>query len=159
RRQADSAVSRLGFVRLGRLAGVVDGQTFAAASAYAAAMFYAVTYVLMGMGGFGMVLLLSRSGFEAENLSDFKGLNQRRPWYAFMMLLIMFAMAGVPPTAGFYAKLAVLEPVIAAGHVWLAVYAVICSVIGAFYYLRVVKLMYFDEPEDTNPLQAGFDMR
>lgn len=154
-----SAISHMGFVLLGLLAGVVDGQTFGAANAYGAAMFYAVIYVLMGLGAFGMVLLLSRSGFEAENLSDFKGLNQRSPWYAFMMLLIMFAMAGVPPTAGFYAKLAVLEPVIAAGHVWLAVYAVICSVIGAFYYLRVVKLMYFDEPEDTNPLQAGFDMR
>lgn len=154
-----SAISHMGFVILGLLAGVVDGNTFGAANAYSAAMFYAVIYVLMGLGAFGMVLMLSREGFEAENLSDFKGLNQRSPWYAFMMLLVMFSMAGVPPTAGFYAKLAVLEPVIAAGHVWLAVFAVICSVIGAFYYLRVVKLMYFDEPEDTNPLVAGLDMR
>src|SRR5690606_2710466 len=154
-----STISHMGFVLLGLLAGVVDGSTLGAANAYSASMFYAVVYVLMSMGAFGTILLLSRAGFEAENLDDFKGLNQRSPCYAFMMLLIMFSMAGIPPTVGFYAKLAVLEPIVAAGHIWLAVLAVIFSLIGAFYYLRVVKLMYFDEPEDTQPIQPGFDMR
>ena len=154
-----STISHMGFVLLGLLAGVVDGNTFGAADAYSSAMFYAVVYVLMSLGAFGTVLLLSRAGFEADNLDDFKGLNQRSPWYAFMMLLIMFSMTGIPPTVGFYAKLAVLEAVVAAGHIWLAVLAVICSLIGAFYYLRVVKLMYFDDPVDTAPLNPGFDMR
>lgn len=156
---AYSAISHMGFVLLGLLSGVVDGNTFGASDAYSGAMFYAVIYVLMSLGSFGMVLMLSRAGFEAENLSDFKGLNKRSPWYAFMMLLLMFSMAGIPPTVGFYAKLAVLQPLIAAGYVWLAVVAVIFSLIGAFYYIRVVKLMYFDEPEDTHPLEPGFDMR
>jgi NADH-quinone oxidoreductase subunit N len=156
---AYSAISHMGFVLLGLLSGVVDGNTFGASEAYSGAMFYVVIYVLMSLGSLGMVLMLSRNGFEAENLSDFKGLNKRNPWYAFMMLLLMFSMAGIPPTAGFYAKLAVLQPLIAAGQVWLAVFAVICSVIGAFYYIRVVKLMYFDEPEDAHALEPGFDMR
>jgi NADH-quinone oxidoreductase subunit N len=99
-----------------------------------------------------MVLLLSRSGFEADQIDDFKGLNQRSPWLAFMMLLVMFAMAGVPPTVGFYAKLSVLEAVLNAGYVWLAVVAVIFALIGAFYYLRIVKLMYFDAPQDDAPI-------
>jgi NADH-quinone oxidoreductase subunit N len=111
-----------------------------------------VVYVLMNLGAFGMILLLSRAGFEAENLEDFRGLNRRSPWYAFLMLLLMFSMAGVPPTVGFYAKLAVLQAVISAGLVWLAVVAVLFSLIGAYYYLRLVKLMYFDEPTDTAPI-------
>jgi NADH-quinone oxidoreductase subunit N len=118
-----------------------------------------VVYVLMSVGAFGMILLLSRSGFEAENLEDFKGLNQRSPWYAFLVLLLMFSMAGVPPTVGFYAKLTVLQAVINAGYVWLAVIAVLFSLVGAFYYLRLVRLMYFDAPEDTAPISPRLDVR
>jgi NADH-quinone oxidoreductase subunit N len=122
-------------------------------------MFYILIYAVMSLGAFGMVILLSRQGFEADNLDDFKGLNQRSPWFAFLMLLLMFSMAGVPPTAGFYAKLLILQAVIDAGFLWLAAMAVLFSVIGAYYYLRVVKLMYFDAPVDSAPLQAGLDMR
>jgi len=122
-------------------------------------MFYVVVYVLMNLGAFGMILLLSRGGFEAENLEDFKGLNQRSPWYAFLMLLLMFSMAGVPPTVGFYAKLSVLQAVINAGYVWLAVVAVLFSLIGAFYYLRIIKLMYFDAPTDAAPIVPRGDVR
>jgi NADH-quinone oxidoreductase subunit N len=104
-------------------------------------------------------LLLSRSGFEADQLDDFKGLNQRSPWYALMMLLVMFSLAGVPPTVGFYAKFSVLEAAVDVGLVWLAVIAVLASLIGAFYYLRIVKLMYFDDPTDDAPLEARFDTR
>src|ERR1700693_6330204 len=106
-------------------------------------MFYIVTYVMSSLAGFGMVLLLARAGFEAENLDDFKGLNQRSPWFAFVMLLLMFSLAGIPPLMGFYAKVSVLQAVLSTGQVWLAVTAVLFSLIGAFYYLRVVKLMYF----------------
>ena len=155
---AYSTISHMGFMLLGLLAGVVDGNWLNAADAYSAAMFYVVVYVLMSLGTFGMVLLLSRAGFEAENLDDFKGLNTRSPWYAFLMLLLMFSMAGVPPTVGFYAKLSVLMPLLAAGQTWLAVVAVLFSLIGAYYYLRVVKLMYFDAPTDTSPIEPGLDM-
>jgi NADH-quinone oxidoreductase subunit N len=156
---AYSTISHMGFVLLGLISGVVDGNLLSAADAYSASLFYAVVYVLMGLGAFGMVLLLSRAGFEAERLDDFKGLNQRSPWFAFMMLLIMFSLTGIPPTVGFYAKLAVLQPVIAAGHLWLAVAAVMFSLLGAFYYIRVVKLMYFDEPQEARPVEAKADMR
>ena len=122
-------------------------------------MFYVVVYVLMTLGAFGMILLLSREGFEAENLDDFKGLNQRNPWYAFLMLLLMFSMAGMPPTVGFYAKLSVLQAVLNAGHVWLAVVAVLFSLIGAFYYLRVVKLMYFDAPVVTTEITPNPEVK
>jgi NADH-quinone oxidoreductase subunit N len=148
---AYSTIGHMGFLLLGILAGNLIG--------YGAGMFYVVTYVLMNLGAFGMILLLSRSGFEAENLEDFKGLNQRSPWYAFIMLLLMFSMAGVPPTVGFYAKLAVLQAVINVDYVWLAVFAVLLSLVGAFYYLRLVKLMYFDPPSDTAPITPGFDVR
>jgi NADH-quinone oxidoreductase subunit N len=148
---AYSAISHMGFLLLGVLAGDLNG--------YGAAMFYVVVYVLTSLAAFGMVLLLSRDGFEADKLDDFKGLNQRSPWYAFLMLLAMFSMAGVPPTVGFYAKLSVLQAVIATGHVWLAVVAVLFSLIGAFYYLRVVKLMYFDAAEDMTPILPEPDMR
>ncbi len=140
---AYSTISHVGFLLLGILAGTPEG--------YSAAMFYALTYVLMAVGAFGVVLLLSRAGFEAENLKDFKGLNERDPWLAFMMLLIMFSMAGVPFLVGFYAKLLVLQAIVNVGLVWLAVFAVLFSVIGAFYYLRVVKFMYFDQPEERVP--------
>jgi NADH-quinone oxidoreductase subunit N len=157
---AYSAISHMGFLLLGLLAGVVSGNRLSAPDAYSAAMFYAVVYVLMSLGGFGIVVLMSRSGFEADNIADYKGLNQRSPWYAFMMLLVMFSLAGIPPTVGFYAKVVVLDAVIKAGQVWLAVYAVLMALIGAFYYLRVVKVMYFDEPQGAAPpIEAGLEMR
>jgi NADH-quinone oxidoreductase subunit N len=148
---AYSTIGHMGFLLLGILSGNLIG--------YGAGMFYVVVYVLMNLGSFGMIMLLSRSGFEAENLEDFKGLDRRSPWYAFLMLLLMFSMAGVPPTVGFYAKVAVLQAVINAGYVWLAVVAVLFSLIGAFYYLRLVKLMYFDEPVDLAPLNPRNDVR
>jgi NADH-quinone oxidoreductase subunit N len=148
---AYSTISHMGFMLLGILAGSQNG--------YSSAMFYVLVYALMSAGGFGMILLLSRSGFEADQLDDFKGLNRRSPWLAFLMLLLMFSMAGVPPAVGFYAKLAVLQAVVEIGYVWLAVAAVLFSLIGAFYYLRIVKLMYFDTPHDTSPIVAGPDTR
>ncbi len=148
---AYSTISHMGFVLLGILAGDIVG--------YSAAMFYVVVYVLMNVGTFGMILLLSRAGFEAENIDDFRGLNQRSPWYAFMMLLLMFSMTGIPPTVGFYAKLSVLQAVLDAGYLWLAILAVMFSLVGAFYYLRLVKVMYFDPPVDTAPLTSREDAR
>ena len=148
---AYSTISHMGFMLLGILAGSQNG--------YGSAMFYVLVYALMSLGGFGMILLLSRAGFEADQLDDFKGLNRRSPWLAFLMLLLMFSMAGVPPTVGFYAKLSVLQAVVGIGYVWLAVAAVLFSLIGAFYYLRIVKLMYFDAPLDTAPITASPDAR
>ena len=148
---AYSTISHVGFLILGALTGTQSG--------FASSMFYTLVYVLMSLGGFGMVMLLSRKGFEAENLDDYKGLNVRSPWYALMMLILMFSMAGVPPFLGFWAKLAVLQEVIAADLMWLAIVGVVFSVIGAFYYLRIVKLMYFDQPEDTSPLVGSLDTR
>ncbi len=148
---AYSTIAHIGFLLLGVLAGTASG--------YAASMFYVIVYALMSMGGFGMIILLSRAGFEADRLEDFKGLNQRSPWFAAMMLILMFSMAGVPPTVGFYAKLSVLKAVIDVDMVWIAVIAVIMSVIGAYYYLRLIKFMYFDDAEDNTPLQASADMR
>jgi len=136
---AYSTIAHMGFLLVGVLSGGIEG--------YGSAMFYAVIYVLMSLGGFGMIMLMSREGFEADSLNDFKGLNQRSPWLAFMMLLLMFSMAGVPPTVGFYAKFSVLNAAVQSGHVTLAIMAVLFSLIGAFYYLRIVKLMYFDAPE------------
>ncbi|MCG6932288.1 MAG: NADH-quinone oxidoreductase subunit NuoN [Gallionella sp.] len=146
---AYSTIAHMGFLLLGFISGDQEG--------YGSAMFYAVVYVLMTLGSFGMIMMLSRVGFEADNLSDFKGLNQRSPWLAFLMLLLMFSMAGVPPTVGFYAKFSVLNAVVQSGHVWLAVVAVLFSLIGAFYYLRIVKLMYFDAPESHEPIIFGQD--
>jgi NADH-quinone oxidoreductase subunit N len=148
---AYSTISHMGFLLLGVLAGDLNG--------YGSAMFYVVVYVLMSLAAFGMVLLLSRDGFEADAIDDFKGLNQRSPWYAFLMLLTMFSMAGVPPTVGFYAKLSVLQAAFSAGYVVLTVVAVLFSLIGAFYYLRIVKLMYFDAPADMTPILPQPDMR
>jgi NADH-quinone oxidoreductase subunit N len=148
---AYSTISHMGFMLLGILAGSQNG--------YGGAMFYVLVYALMSLGGFGMILLLSRAGFEADQLDDFKGLNRRSPWLAFMMLLLMFSMAGVPPTVGFYAKLSVLQAVVEIGYVWLAVASVLFSLIGAFYYLRIVKLMYFDAPHDMAPITASSDTR
>jgi NADH-quinone oxidoreductase subunit N len=143
---AYSTIAHMGFLILGILTGTLAG--------YSSAMFYVVTYVIMSLGGFGMVVYLSRAGYEAENLDDFKGLNQRSPWLAGLMGMVMLSMAGLPPFVGFYAKLMVLEALIGAGWVWLAVVAVLFSVIGAYYYLRVVKLMYFDTAHTTESLAA-----
>ncbi|MDA8257265.1 MAG: NADH-quinone oxidoreductase subunit NuoN [Betaproteobacteria bacterium] len=147
---AYSTISHMGFLLLGFISGSLNG--------YSASMFYVLVYVLMNLGSFGMILLLSRQGFEAENIDDFKGLNQRKPWYAFLMLLLMFSMAGVPPTVGFYAKLSVLQAALQAGFLWVVVFAVLMSVIGAFYYLRIVKVMYFDAPKDQTPIAAQSDI-
>jgi NADH-quinone oxidoreductase subunit N len=135
---AYSTISHVGFLFLGLLAGSAQG--------YASAMFYAIVYALMAAGAFGILTILSRKGFDAENLDDLKGLNDRDSWYAALMAILMFSMAGVPPTVGFMAKLLVLEAVVRVDLVWLALVAVIFSIIGAFYYLRVVKLIYFDKP-------------
>ena len=148
---AYSTISHVGFLLLGILAGTQAG--------YSASMFYVIVYALMGMGGFGMIILLSRTGFEADKLSDFKGLNDRSPWFAFIMMILMFSMAGVPPTLGFYAKFSVLQAVVGSGLTWLAVVAVLFSIIGAFYYLRIIKLMYFDKAEDTQPITTSTDMK
>ncbi len=144
-----STISHVGFILLGILAGTKEG--------YTAAMFYTLVYALMSAGGFGIIIALSRRGFEAENLEDFKGLNQRNPWFAGMMLLLMFSMAGVPPTVGFFAKLFVLDAVVSVDLTWLALVGVFFSIIGAFYYIRIVKLMYFDQPTDESPLSIGVD--
>ena len=149
---AYSTIAHMGFMLLGLLSGVVGGNWRNAPDAYGAAMFYTIVYVLMSLGSFGMLLFLSQKGFECEKLEDLRGLNRRNPWYAFLMLLIMFSLAGVPPAVGFYAKLAVLSAVVNAGMIWLAVVAVLFSLIGAYYYLRIVKLMYFDEPKDATPV-------
>ncbi len=148
---AYSTIAHMGFMLLGVLAADRVG--------YGAALFYAIAYLIMSLAAFGMILLLSRAGFESDRLEDFKGLNARSPWLAFLMLLTMFSMAGIPPTVGFYAKLAVLEAVVNQGYVWIAVAAVMFSLIGAFYYLRVVKLMYFDAPEQSSEISAGADVR
>jgi NADH-quinone oxidoreductase subunit N len=152
---AYSAIAHMGFMLLGMLSGVVGGNALNAADAYSSAMFYMLIYVLMTLGAFGMLLYCSRAGFDCETLEDMRGLARRSPWYAFLMMVLMFSLAGLPPTAGFYAKLAVLSSAVAAGQVWLAVAAVILSLVGAFYYLRIVKLMYFDEPKDASALAAG----
>jgi len=148
---AYSTIANMGFMLLGVLAADLNG--------YSAAMFYTIAYVFTSVASFGMVMLLSRAGFEAEALDDFKGLNQRSPWWALMMLLVMFSLAGLPPTIGFYAKFSVIQAAINAGFVWLAVVAVGTSLVGAFYYLRVVKLMYFDDPVDRSPLDTRADTR
>jgi NADH-quinone oxidoreductase subunit N len=148
---AYSTISHVGFLLYGIMSAGING--------FASAMFYIVSYVLMTLAGFGIILLLSRKGFEADKLDDLKGLNQRSPWYAFLMLITMFSMAGVPPTLGFYAKFAVLQAALQAGMVWLVVFAVLMAVIGAFYYLRIVKLMYFDEPKDKAAIKSTPEMR
>jgi NADH-quinone oxidoreductase subunit N len=148
---AYSTISHVGFILLGVLAGNPAG--------YQAAMFYTLTYVIMTTGAFGVVLWLSRKGFEADALDDYKGLNRRNPWFAFVMLLMMFGLAGVPPTVGFWAKLQVIAAILDVGLTWLAALAVLMSVIGAYYYLRIVKLMYFDEPVATGPVEAKIAVR
>jgi NADH-quinone oxidoreductase subunit N len=157
---AYSTISQMGFMLLGMLSGVYAGSNAAsAANAYSSSMFYAVTYVLTTLGSFGLIMLLSRSGFEAEHIDDFKGLNQRSPWFAAVMMILMLSLAGVPPAVGFYAKLAVLQSLVAGGQLWLAILAVLFSLIGAYYYLRVIKVMYFDDALDKSKIVANGDMR
>ncbi|MEY3201677.1 MAG: hypothetical protein RIR70_1227 [Pseudomonadota bacterium] len=154
-----SAISHMGFLALGLLSGVVEGDAHGALNAYSSAMFYALVYVVMSLAAFGMIALISKSGKEAEEITDFKGLNKRSPWLAALMGLTLFSMAGVPFFVGFWAKLSVLQATVQSGYLWLAVYAVIMSLIGAFYYLRVVKVMYFDEPAELTPVGGGLDAR
>jgi NADH-quinone oxidoreductase subunit N len=148
---AYSTISHVGFILLGILAGTNDG--------YRASMFYTLTYVITSVGSFGMILLLAREGFEADQLEDFKGLHRKSPWFAAVMMMLMFSTAGVPPFVGFWAKIAVLGAVVDVGLVWLAAVAVLLSVVAAFYYLRIIKLMYFDEPTDAIDIQAGGTLR
>jgi NADH-quinone oxidoreductase subunit N len=158
---AYSGISHMGFMLLGLLSGVAEGSQNSSitVNAYSSAMFYAISYALMSLAAFGTILLLSRAEFEADNIEDFKGLNRRNPWFAVLMLFVMFSMAGIPFFVGFFAKLAVLQAVVDAGYVWLALIAVVMSVIGAFYYLRIVKFMYFDDPVDTAPLRASSGLK
>ena len=148
---AYSTISHMGFLLLGILS--------AGNSGYASAMFYLLVYVVMTLGSFGMILLLSRAGFEAENIDDFRGLNQKSKWYAFVMLVLMFSLTGLPPTAGFFAKLAVLEAALEAGYTWLVVVAVLLSVVGAFYYLRIVRMMYMDAPAGEITIDRRIETR
>jgi NADH-quinone oxidoreductase subunit N len=159
---AYSTISQMGFVLLGLLSGVVDGNILYAANAYSSSMFYVITYVLTTLASFGVIMLLSREGFESEEISDFAGLNERSPLYAAVMAICLFSLAGIPPMVGFYAKLSVLQALIASGQSFslgLAIFAVMMSLVGAFYYLRVVKVMYFDTPTSTACITAPFDVR
>lgn len=143
---AYSTIAHMGFLFLGVVPGAGEG--------YAAAMFYVLVYAVMALGAFGMIVALSREGFEADRIEDFRGLHERSPWCAFLMLVLMLSMAGVPPLLGFWAKWSVLREAVDAGFVWLAVAAVLFSVVGLFYYLRIVRVMYFDPPEPAQPAIA-----
>jgi NADH-quinone oxidoreductase subunit N len=159
---AYSTIAQMGFVLLGFVAGVINGQTTLAANAYSSAMFYIVSYVLTTLAAFGVIMLLARQGFESEEIADLAGLNQRSPLYAGVMAICLFSMAGIPPMVGFYAKLSVLQSLMVSGqgfYIGLAIFAVIMSLIGAFYYLRVVKVMYFDEPVTATTVSADADVR
>jgi NADH-quinone oxidoreductase subunit N len=159
---AYSTIAQMGFVILGLLSGVVNGNTLSAANAYSSAMFYIITYVMTTLASFGIILLLAREGFESEEITDLAGLNQRSPLFAGVMAICMFSLAGVPPLVGFYAKLAVLQALVASGqglYIALAVFAVMMSLVGAFYYLRVVKVMYFDAPITATTVSAPRDVR
>ncbi|RYE67741.1 MAG: NADH-quinone oxidoreductase subunit NuoN [Oxalobacteraceae bacterium] len=156
---AYSTIAQLGFVMLAMMSGVVGGDASHAPVAYSAAMYYTITYVLTTLGSFGLIMMLARAGFEAEELSDFRGLAKRSPWFAIVMTALMFSLAGVPPMMGFMAKWAVLQAVVETGQLWLAIVAVLFSLIGAFYYLRVVKTMWFDDVVDASPIVTPIDMR
>lgn len=160
---AYSAISHMGFMLLGMVSGVGSGGAGADVglmlNAYSSSMFYVITYVLTSAGTFGMILLLARGGLESDQLDDFKGLNRRSPWFAAVMMMMMFSMAGIPFFVGFFAKFSVLQAVVAAGKLWLAIVAVFFSLIGCFYYLRVVKIMYFDAPTNTTIINAPMDMK
>jgi NADH-quinone oxidoreductase subunit N len=160
---AFSTISQMGFVLLGVMSGVVNGDSLTfAPNAYSSAMFYVITYVLTTLASFGILLLLSQEGFESEEIADLAGLNQRSPLYAGVMAICMLSLAGIPPLVGFYAKLAVLQALVASGqafHMGIAVFAVLMSLIGAFYYLRVIKVMYFDAPITASSVVAPLDVR
>jgi len=159
---AYSTIAQIGFMLLGLCPGVVNSNTVSAVNAYSSAMFYVVVDVLTSLGTFGMIMLLSRTGHEAELIDDFKGLAKKSPWFAGVMAVFMFSLAGIPPTVGFYAKLAVLQALVStnvSGFIWLAAAAVVISLLGAFYYVRVVKVMYFDEPVDAHPIAGSQDAR
>lgn len=157
---AYSAISHMGFMLLGLVVGVVgSGDARVAVNAYSSSMFYIVTYVLTSAGTFGMILLLSRAGFESEEIRDFSGLNKRSPWFAAIMMMMMFSMAGIPFFVGFFAKFSVLQAVVIADQIWLAIVAVFFSLVGAYYYLRVVKVMYFDPPVDDTPIKVPMDFK
>lgn len=147
---AYSTIAHMGFILLGTLTGTQQG--------YGAALFYTITYAMMAAGGFAILILLGRAGLDAETLDDLKGLNERHPWYAFVMLLLLFSMAGIPPTVGFYAKLSVIQAVMQVGYLWPAIVMVVTSVIGAFYYLRAIKMMYFDKADAGNDMILSADM-
>ena len=154
---AYSTIAQMGFLLLGLIPGVLFGNTLSAGNGYSSAMFYIVTYVLTTLGTFGLIMLMARQGFEADQISDLAGLNQRNPLLAGVMAVFMFSLAGIPPTVGFYAKLSVLQALISTnntGHLFLAIFAVVMSLIGAYYYLRIVKVMYFDEAQDTSLIEA-----
>jgi NADH-quinone oxidoreductase subunit N len=148
---AYSTISHVGYVLLGILSGTAQG--------YQASMFYMISYVLVAAGAFGMILLLARQGFESDKIDDFRGLNARSPWFAGMMAILMFSLAGLPPFIGFWAKLGVIQAVLGVTYTWLAVVAVLFSVVGAFFYLRIVKLMYFDDPTETTSIGGSVLMR
>jgi len=148
---AYSAISHAGFILLGFIGGNAEG--------YAAAIYYIAVYVLMTLGAFGIILLLSKQGFEAEMIEDLRGLNKRNPWLAFMLLLIMFSLAGIPPLVGFFAKLFVLSEVVNVGLTWLAVVALLFAIMGTFYYIRIVKTMYFEDPIETSAMVTASDTR
>jgi len=159
---AYSTIAQMGFMLLGFTPTVITGNTLSASNGYSSAMFYMVTYVFTTLGTFGIIMLLARQGFESENIDDLKGLGKRNPWFAGVMAIFMFSLAGIPPTVGFYAKLAVLQALVTTNvtfYIVIAVLAVVLSLIGAFYYLRLVKVMYFDDPVDTQPIVAGADVR
>jgi NADH-quinone oxidoreductase subunit N len=159
---AFSTIAQMGFVVLGLASGIANGNSNNAQYAYSSAMFYVVTYVLTTLASFGIILLLAREGFESEEIADLAGLNQRSPLYAGVMAVCLFSLAGVPPLVGFYGKLAVLQALVGTGevgYIWLAVFAVAMSLIGSFYYLRVVKVMYFDAPITATTVSAPADVR
>jgi NADH-quinone oxidoreductase subunit N len=159
---AYSTISQMGFMLLGLTPTVVSGNTLSAANGYSSSMFYVLTYVFTTLGTFGIVMLLSRHGHEAEQIDDLRGLARRSPWYAAVMAIFMFSLAGIPPTVGFYAKLAVLQALVSTNlalYIWLAVIAVLLSLVAAFYYLRMVKVMYFEEPVDTRPIVSTGEVR
>jgi NADH-quinone oxidoreductase subunit N len=152
---AYSTIAQMGFLLLGLIAGVVNGNTLSAANAYSSAMFYILTYVVTTLGTFGLIMLMSRAGFEADEIADLAGLHKRSPLLAGVMAIFLFSLAGVPPMVGFYAKLAVLQALVSTNDpvlLQVAIFAVVMSLIGAFYYIRVVKVMYFDEPKDTSAI-------
>ena len=159
---AYSTIAQMGFMLLGLCSGVVNNNTISAANAYSSSMFYVVSYVLTTLGTFGLIMLLSRQGFEAEHIDDLKGLARRSPWFAGVMAIFMFSLAGIPPTVGFYAKLSVLQALVSTnvpGYIYLAVLAVLLSLVGAYYYLRLVKVMFFDEPTDLHAIDSTTEVR